>query len=147
MGADFCNQITDVSCDYWDAYISTSKLCFPNARIILDRFHVTKLLNQPLDIYRKELRKTDKDNLNYKKLKWMAIQKWIDKLRQEGITVFDAFVKTLIQTKEYVANYVKDYLSNAVTEGLNNLIRSVRRTAFGMTNFEHLRLRVLAISN
>jgi transposase len=197
LGQEFCNQITDVSCDFWDAYISTSKACFPNARIILDRFHVTKLLNQPLDTHRKELRKADKDNVNYKKLKWilykqyhtlsdkqlddldlafidnpelkklyhlrenfhhildnsscvndalLAIQKWIDKLTQEGVTAFDGFVKTLMQTKEYVANYVKDYLSNSVTEGLNNLIRSVRRTAFGMTNFDHLRLRVLAIS-
>jgi transposase len=170
IGHDFCNQITDVSCDYWDAYISTSKVCFPNARIILDRFHVTKLLNQPLDSFRKELRKTDKDNPNYKRLKWilykqyhtlsdkqlddldlafadnadiekyyriredfhhildnsssvenalLSIQKWTDNLHQNGITLFDSFVKTLTKTKEYVANYVKDYLSNAVTEGLN----------------------------
>jgi transposase len=198
LGDGFCNQITDVSCDYWDAYLTTSKVCFPNARIILDRFHITKLLNKPLDDFRKELRKIDKKNDHYKKLKWilykqyhtlsdkqlddldlafsdssllekyyhiredfhhildnsdsvenalLAIQKWTDKLIQEGITVFDSFVKTLTQTKEYVANYVRDYLSNAVTEGLNNLIRSVRRTAFGMTNFDHLRLRVLAISD
>ena len=39
IGADFCNQITDVSCDYWHAYITTFKVCFPNAKIILDRFH------------------------------------------------------------------------------------------------------------
>ena len=72
MGADFCNQITDVSCDYWDAYITTSKVCFPNAKIILDRFHVTKLLNNVLDDFRKELRKSDKDNAHYKRLKWVA---------------------------------------------------------------------------
>jgi transposase len=198
IGQEFCNQITDVACDYWDAYISTSKVCFPNAQIILDRFHVTKLLNQPLDDFRKKLRKTHKDNPNYKKLKWilykqyhtlsdkqlddldlafadspdlekyyriredfhhildnsssvenalLSIQKWTDKLKKNGITLFDSFVKTLTKTKAYVANYVKDYLSNAVTEGLNNLIRSVRRTAFGMTNFQNLRLRVLAISS
>jgi transposase len=33
-----------------------------------------------------------------------------------------------------------------VTEGLNNLVRSIRRCAFGMPNFQHLRLRVMAIS-
>lgn len=197
LGDDFCNQITDVSCDYWDAYISTSKACFPKANIVLDRFHITKLLNEPLDRFRKELRKNDKDNAHYKKLKWIlykqyhslsdaqlddldlafadsadlekyyyarekfhhildnspttedalvGIQKWTENLAQEGISLFDGFIKTLANTKAYVANYVRDYLSNAVTEGLNNLIRSVRRTAFGMTNFKHLRLRVLAIS-
>lgn len=197
LGQSFCEQITDVSCDYWDAYISTAKVCFPNARIILDRFHVCKLLNEPLDQFRKELRKADKDNVHYKKLKWIlykqyhtlsdsqlddldaafaqckdlqkyylaredfhhildncnsieaaiiGIDNWTKNLALKGITLFDGFIKTLAKTKEYVANYVIDYLSNAVTEGLNNLIRSVRRTAFGMTNFQHLRLRVLAIS-
>ncbi len=198
LGIDFCNQITDVSCDYWDAYITTSKLCFPNAKIILDRFHVTKLLNNVLDAFRKELRKADRDNTNYKRLKWIlykqyhalsdqqlddldaafkdspmlkkiyhirekfhhildntdtvenaiiAINNWVEELAKKEVTLFDGFVKTLQNTKEYIANYVENYLSNAVTEGLNNLIRSVRRTAFGMSNFENLKLRVLAISS
>ena len=198
LGQAFCKQITDVCCDYWDAYITTAQTCFPKANIILDRFHVVKLLNEPLDAFRKQLRKSDKDNVHYKKLKWVlykqyhtlsdtqlddldvafkdspdlkkiyharerfhhildnsdtvakaltAIQMWINDLAIKGITAFDGFIKTLTKTKEYVANYVVDYMSNAVTEGLNNLIRSVRRTAFGMTNFHHLKLRVLAISN
>lgn len=197
LGEGFCSQITDVACDYWDAYISTAQTCFPQAKIILDRFHVVKLLNEPLDTFRKQLRKSDKENTHYKKLKWIlykqyhtlsdsqlddldlafkhspelkkiyharegfhhildniktvekaqkAIQLWIEDLQNKAITVFDGFIKTLTKTKEYVANYVIDYMSNAVTEGLNNLIRSVRRTAFGMTNFQHLKLRVLAIS-
>ena len=64
----------------------------------------------------------------------------------KGIKAFDGFIKTLAKTKIYVANYVLNNISNAVTEGLNNLIRSVRRTAFGMPKFENIRLRVLAIS-
>lgn len=76
----------------------------------------------------------------------VGINLWIDDLARKGITAFDKFIKTLSKTKAFISNYVVNYLSNAVTEGLNNLIRSVRRTAFGMTNFEHLRLRVLAIS-
>lgn len=197
LGADFCHQITEVSCDYWDAYISTSKSCFPNAKIILDRFHVTKLLNIVLDDFRKSLRKNDKENQHYKRLKWIlfkqyhtltdkqlddldaafedspilkelyhirekfhhildnevsipnavkALEKWVDEIVGKQITHFDRFIKTLKSTKEYIANYVEKHLSNAVTEGLNNLIRSVRRIAFGMTNFQHLKLRVLAIS-
>ena len=49
--------------------------------------------------------------------------------------------------QELVANYVTNYLSNAVTEDFSNLIRSIRRCAFGMTNFQNLRWRVLAMSN
>lgn len=197
LGADFCNQITDVACDLWDGFITTAKQCFPNVKIILDRFHVTKLLNNVLDDFRKELRKTDKENVNYKRLKWilykqyhtltdeqlddldlafenspilkklyktrerfhhildnsssvkeaiLAIEQWIDKLDKDIVTLFEGFVKTLKANKEGIANYVEKHLSNAVTEGLNNLIRSVRRTAFGMTNLQNLKFRVLAIS-
>ncbi|MES2730546.1 MAG: ISL3 family transposase [Bacteroidota bacterium] len=197
LGEEFCSKITDVACDYWPTYITVSQTCFPQANIILDRFHVTKWLNTALDTFRKEIRKADPENTHYKKLKWIlhkqynhlsdsqldnmdlafansptlsklywarerfhhildnatstqtaqkAMQEWAENLTQQGITQFDAFIKTMQTTKEYIANYVGNYLSNAVTEGLNNLIRSVRRTAFGMTNFQHLRLRVLAIS-
>lgn len=197
LGPVFCAQITDVACDYWDAYITTAQTCFPQATLILDRFHVVKWLNEALDTFRKTLRKSDKHNPHYKKLKWVlykqyhrlsdsqlddldraftdspvlatlyqarerfhhildnndtveqalaGIEKWISEVAAQGITAFDPFIKTLAKTKIYIANYVLHCLSNAVTEGLNNLIRSVRRISFGMTNFEHLRLRVLAIS-
>ena len=204
LGMDFCAQIEYVACDFWDAYITTSEKCFPNAKIVIDHFHVVKLLNDPLDALRKKLRKEDKDNLHYLRLKWIlyrqyhtlsdaqlndleaafadspllkqcynkreefhhildnealdrcgdpakkALEKitiWIDSMAKEGITLFDGFVKTLTKSKEYIANYVVDFVTNAATEGLNNLIRSVKRIAWGMPNFNHLRLRVLAMSN
>ncbi len=67
-----CEQLINVP----QRYISTAKVCFPNARIILDRFHVCKLLNQPLDKFRKELRKADKENVHYKKLKWILYKQY-----------------------------------------------------------------------
>jgi transposase len=198
LGPAFCQQITDVSCDIWDAYIGAAKICFPQATVTLDRFHVVKMLNEGLNTFRKDLRKEDKDNVNFRKLKWIlykqyhklsdkeldifdaacvdcptlkvlyhkreafhhildnetsvdiAMQKleeWVASLKKEGITAFDTFVKMLSARKQLVVNYVTNCLSNAVTEGINNLIRSIRRVSFGMTNFEHLRWRVLAISS
>lgn len=197
LGDGFCSQITDVSCDIWTPYISTIETCFPNANLILDRFHVVKLLNESLDNFRKELRKDHKDEVAYKKLKWVLfkqyhrltdnqihdlnagfalspelkeyyflrekfhhildnqndvdititlLDEWVRNIQEKKITVFDSFIKTLQNHKQYIANYVKDNLSNAVTEGLNNLVRSIRRCAFGMPNFNNLRLRVMAIS-
>ncbi|WP_084761756.1 transposase [Spirosoma spitsbergense] len=43
-----------------------------------------------------------------------------------------------------MANYGHEQLTNAVTEGLNNVIRYVKRISYGLPNFAHLRLRVLA---
>ena len=178
-------------------YISVAKECFPNATLVLDRFHVTKQLNESLDDFRKELRKEFKDRDEYKKLKWIlykqyhrltdteldilkaafeinpllkeyyfireefhhvldneentesavkALDIWVENIQKKEIVVFDTFIKTLQKHKTAIANYVKDKLSNAVTEGLNNLVRSIRRCAFGMPNFEHIRLRSMAIS-
>ena len=72
LGETFCQQITDVSCDIWSPYISTIEICFPQATLTLDRFHVTKLLNESLDLVRKQLRKNFKNEDAYKKLNGAA---------------------------------------------------------------------------
>ena len=74
------------------------------------------------------------------------LDRWIERIQTQKITLFDPFIRTLQRYKVPIANYVLENLSNAVTEGLNNLVRSIRRCAFGMPNFQHLRLRVMAIS-
>jgi transposase len=71
----------------------------------------------------------------------------LSEVENKKITTFDAFIKTLKNTKRYIANYVQNNLSNAVTEGLNNLIRGVRRIAFGMPNLANLKWRSLAIAS
>ena len=71
---------------------------------------------------------------------------WVASVQAQHLTLFDTFIGTLQCHKEHITNYVLDQVSNAVTEGLNNLVRSIRRCAFGMPNFQHLRLRVMASS-
>lgn len=105
LGPVFCAQITDVACDYWDAYMTTAQSCFPQATLILDRFHVVKWLNESLDNFRKELRKSDKDNPHYKKLKWVLYKQY-HKLSDNQLDDLDrAFadspaLKSLYQARE-----------------------------------------------
>ena len=75
-GEAFCNQITAVSCDNWDAYIGVSEACFPNAKTVLDRFHVTKQLNECLDVVRKKLRREEPKNDTFKGLKWVLFKQY-----------------------------------------------------------------------
>jgi transposase len=72
------------------------------------------------------------------------LELWKKSIAQNGITAFDPFLKMVESKQEYVLNYVLDHLSNVVTEGCNNVVRAIRRAAFGMTNFQNLRWRVLA---
>ena len=47
-------QIVSACCDLGDAYIGAIKAHCPNATLVLDRFHVVKLLNAAVDEVRKE---------------------------------------------------------------------------------------------
>uniref|UniRef100_UPI0003676526 transposase n=1 Tax=Spirosoma spitsbergense TaxID=431554 RepID=UPI0003676526 len=64
--------------------------------------------------------------------------------RALGYAGFSPFLNTLTNWLEPIANYGHEQLTNAVTEGLNNVIRYVKRISYGLPNFAHLRLRVLA---
>jgi transposase len=71
---------------------------------------------------------------------------WTDQAEKLEHSILNKFIKTVRKRIEHIASYANTHVTNAVTEGLNNLIRHVKRISFGMPNFEHLRLRVLVRS-
>ena len=75
LGVDFCSQIEVVCCDIWKTYIHVAKECFPNAEIVIDRFHVVKALNEVLDALRKKLRKEFKEEDCFKSIKWKLFKR------------------------------------------------------------------------
>ena len=75
LGNDFCNQIENYSSDMWQPFLDIGAALFPNARVVIDRFHWTKHLNKVIDNNRKDLRKQDKDNDAFKRLKWTLIKR------------------------------------------------------------------------
>ena len=74
--------------------------------------------------------------------KWL--ERWVKDVHFTNNPAWNKFLKTLGNWKEHILNYVASGLSNAATEGLNNLIRYMRRLSFGLPNFEHMKLRILA---
>jgi transposase len=75
LGDDFCNQFEVYSSDMWQPFLDISEELFPNATIVIDRFHWTKHLNKVVDSARKDLKKHDKENEAFKKLKWSLIKR------------------------------------------------------------------------
>jgi transposase len=51
--------------------------------------------------------------------------------------------RTLIRWKHQIAAWHQAHVSNGPTEAANNLIKRVKRVAFGLTNFRNYRTRVL----
>lgn len=68
---------------------------------------------------------------------------WLRQARSLGLKALDRFCNTLENWMEGIANYFVDRSTNGPTEGFNNGMRSILRRAFGMTNFQHFRARVL----
>ncbi|MEM9831998.1 MAG: ISL3 family transposase [Bacteroidota bacterium] len=79
------------------------------------------------------------------------LERWLRDVRFTADPAWTKFLKTLSNRaadrwKELILNFVESGISNAVAEGLNNLIRYMRRLSFGVSNFEHMRLRILVSS-
>ncbi len=51
--------------------------------------------------------------------------------------------RTLARWHTQITNWHHARITNAATEGANNLIKRVKRAAFGLTNFDNYRIRAL----
>lgn len=55
----------------------------------------------------------------------------------------NALGRTLIRWRDQIAAWHQAHVSNGPTEAANNLIKRVKRVAFGFTRFRNYRIRVL----
>ena len=74
LGRAFCEGIEVFSSDMWEGYINTAKELFPNATIVVDRFHFFAHLQKALDSCRKLLRKQFPDAEELKNVKWLFLR-------------------------------------------------------------------------
>ena len=52
-------------------------------------------------------------------------------------------LKTLKKHMNYIENMFESNITNGVIEGLNNKIKSIKRTAYGYSSFSNFKKRVL----
>lgn len=72
------------------------------------------------------------------------VKKWMEQARaikQESLSEFVAFLERHFDP---ITNFFKQKISNAKTEGNNNLLRTVKRMTFNMTNFNNFKARCFA---
>lgn len=194
LGPKFCQQIEVVACDIWPSYIQLAQEVFPNAEVVIDRFHVVKALNDVLDQQRKALRRKYPKDQQFKRLKWILfkrpencsqsqisqlrqafetaweleeiyqlrntfhaimdistnpkemtiqIKQWVKHAQKLNNKAMNAFINTLNKWIKQITAFARYRVTNAVTEGLNNLIRYFKRISFGIPNFKNMRLRIL----
>ncbi len=74
QGADWCAGIEVFCSDMWQGFLNTAKAVFPNATLVVDRFHFFGYLNKALDNERKSLRRQFKGQEDFKRLKWALLK-------------------------------------------------------------------------
>ncbi|WP_044752377.1 ISL3 family transposase, partial [Streptococcus suis] len=75
---------------------------------------------------------------------------FFDLVEQEIATVnpiFQTVFKTLLKDKDKVLNALELPYSNAKLEATNNLIKVIKRNAFGFRNFENFKKHILIALN
>lgn len=184
-------------CDMWQPYVEIAKKYFPNSKIIIDKYHYSRMVYWALDSVRKRIQKSldkkykkvffncrrilmkhgenltkeQKEKLDimfwyspellqaytlkemYVKLssldnpneKSMALEQWIELAKNSKISEFERYAKSFINWKEEIVNSFTHNYTNGCIEGINNLIKVIKRISFGYRNFKSFRTRILHI--
>ena len=201
------NNVKYVCMDMYVPYISLVNSIFPNAKIVIDKFHIVNLVNRAFNQTRISIMNSIQDDSLKRKFKlfWKLLLKYypnlcqvnyycqsfkrklsskdkvdyllekspeleanfdvyqdiIQAIKHNNFKRFESVVKKYLGTKEkiskkmiialktlkkymrYIENMFESNITNGVIEGLNNKIKSIKRTAFGYLNFSNFKKRVL----
>ncbi|WP_094241678.1 ISL3 family transposase [Fusobacterium sp. oral taxon 203] len=201
------NNVKYICMDMYTPYISLVNSIFPNAKIVIDKFHIVNLVNRAFNQTRISIMNSIQDDSLKRKFKlfWKSLLKYypdlcqvnyycqsfkrklsskdkvdyllekspeleanfnvyqdiIQAIRHNNFKRFESIVKKYLANKEkiskkmiialrtlkkymkYIENMFESNITNGVIEGLNNKIKSIKRTAFGYSNFSNFKKRIL----
>jgi transposase len=58
--------------------------------------------------------------------------RWIRRVEKSGVKCFNTFIETLEKYQRYIANYFKQRRNSGFVEGLNNLVKVIKRRCYGI---------------
>lgn len=189
------SKIKAVAMDMWKAFMSGTQNICPQAKIVHDKFHVSKYLGEAVDtVRRKENRDLDlqgddclkgtrqlwlwaSERLSEKDLNYLNMLRAADlktgrawSLKENfrhfwncfdwetATTTFNGWynwathsrLKPMIKVAKMLKrhfdgliNYISHRITNAVSEGFNSRIQSIKSVARGFRNFNNYRTRIL----
>jgi transposase len=77
----------------------------------------------------------------------IQIDSWLEQARMLKDKYLNKFTQLFDRHRKNILNYFKNRISSGAVEGTNNLLRTVKRFTFNMTNFQHFKFRVFAYKN
>ena len=202
-------RVKIITMDMFSPYYTLAKQLFPNAKIVLDRFHIVQHMSRAMSRVRVQIiNQFHRKSHEYKAIKryWKLIQQDSRKLSDKRFyrptfcihltnkeildkllsysedlkhhyhlyqlllfhfqnkeadkffgliednlklvhPLFHTVFKTFLKDKEKIANALQLLYSNAKLEATNNLIKLIKRNAFGFRNFENFKKRIFIALN
>lgn len=188
-------NVTDITCDMSMGFTSGIKKAFKNSKIIYDKFHVMKVINEALDKVRKSevskqpiLKKTrylwlknqsnlkesqkesiekmskmnlktgkayrlklafqDIYNMNYSvKIAEGEFKEWMQWAVRSNLPEYKSAAKTIGSKLVGILNYFENKLTNAVLEGTNSMIQSIKSRARGYKKIENFKAMIYLMNS
>jgi transposase len=72
-----------------------------------------------------------------------ALKEWKLRVRDSGIPELMEFVKMLDRRRYGIQNFFRHRLTNGLSEGLNNVVKTVKKVAYGFHDWQYFRLKIL----
>ncbi|KRN14431.1 transposase [Lactobacillus gigeriorum DSM 23908 = CRBIP 24.85] len=134
-------MVKTVTMDLNCYYPLVARELFPNAQIVIDRFHMVQMLTRSFNIFRVQIMKQfNKSGREYRLLKspWKLYLMKYDKLNRTT----PYYDKDYLTQEHVVLDGFSSTYSNGCLEGVNRKIKQIERTAYGYRNFSHLLIRI-----
>lgn len=109
-------------------------------RTLLKAFRKAPVLRQ-LYFAKNELRNIFEAQISKEQAKEI-VQKWIDQAKELKHNVLNVFINTFERYYEYILNFFTHRVSNGIVEGINNVIKAIKRNGFGFRNFQNFKLKI-----
>lgn len=111
-----------------------------------DRVRLKELLavNEPLNIayILKEDFRTVFAEVDPKRAR-RALREWKLRVRESGIPELVEFVEMLDRRRYGIQNFFRHRITNGLSEGLNNVVKTVKKVAYGFHDWQYFRLKIL----
>lgn len=129
------NSVRLIVIDIYKPYISLIKTLFPNAKIVIDKFHIVQLISRSLNKTRVAIMNKDKKNYNKFKRYWKLILKERSKLDIKNYQHFRCFKGLMCQ--EDVVNYLleQNIELRDTYEVYQDLLRCIKNKKINQFNY------------
>ena len=71
------------------------------------------------------------------------LRDWKRRARESGIPEILAYVEMLDRRRFGILNFFKHRKTNGLSEGMNNVVKTIKKNAYGLHDWQYFRLKIL----